>query len=170
MTVYLLRHAMPALDHALPPDRWHLTDEGRTAAASLRNRLPRNALRLTSDEVKAQETLTLACPGAARVDHLLGEVRRPREPVGIDVVPTRRAWVAGRLDERHRGWEQPADAAARVDVALSEVVCTGRDLVVATHGMVLTAWLVAIGQVSAGEPAARFWESLRLPDVVVVDR
>ncbi|WP_176168768.1 hypothetical protein [Krasilnikoviella flava] len=45
----------------------------------------------------------------------------------------------------------------------------GHDLVGATHGMLLTAWLVAVGRVAPGAPAGASWGGLRLPDVVTVD-
>ena len=41
-------------------------------------------------------------------------------------------------------------------------------LVVATHGMVLTAWLVHGRQRLAPGKAAAFWERMRFPDVIRV--
>jgi broad specificity phosphatase PhoE len=101
------------------------------------------------------------------VDARLGEVCRPPEPIGDGHRAVRRDWVAGRLDQRHRGWESPSHAASRFAAAIAEH--RSDTMVVATHGMVLTAWLVSIGHVEGGQPAARFWEAMALPDVVVVD-
>lgn len=165
--VLLLRHAMPVVDAALPAAQWPLSDAGRSAARALAGTLPRDGIRLTSPEPKARETLALACPGEAVTDARLGEVCRPAEPVGDGFRAVRRDWVAGRLDRRHRGWESPQDAAARFHAAVTERL--PGTLVVATHGMVLTAWLVSIGHVESGELAARFWDGLALPDLVDVN-
>lgn len=35
--------------------------------------------------------------------------------------------------------------------------------------MIITAWLVAQGRIGAGEDAARFWHSLRFPDVIDIE-
>ena len=75
------------------------------------------------------------------------------------------AWVEGRLDGRHEGWESPEVAAARFhDGVLAHA--TGGPLVIGTHGMVLTAWLVSIGRLAPGPAAGEFWSGLRFPDVV----
>ena len=72
------------------------------------------------------------------------------------------------LDARHTGWEPATEAAGRFDAAVRDHA-GGHDLVVATHGMVLTAWLVATGHVTPGARAGDFWTGLHLPDVVTVD-
>lgn len=166
--VFLVRHAMPQLDATASPDDWRLSGGGRAAARALRGRLPPRSRRVVSSERKAQETLALALDEAFEVDRRLDEVHRPREPIDSAVRSARRAWVSGRFDERHDGWETVTDAAARFDAAV-RARASADDLVVATHGMVLTAWLVFVGTVEAGEAAASFWESLGLPDVVTVD-
>ncbi|XVV17447.1 hypothetical protein ACQP2X_24615 [Actinoplanes sp. CA-131856] len=71
-----VRHAMPALDPAVPPTAWHLGDEGRAAARLLR--LPPDAYLVASDEPKAVETLRHAVPGATvHQDPGFAEVHRP---------------------------------------------------------------------------------------------
>lgn len=165
--VFLVRHAMPKLDPALGPAEWRLSAEGGMAARELRGRLPGHARRVASAERKAQETLELALAGTFEVDSRLNEVRRPVEPVGLEVRSVRRAWVAGRIDERHNGWETPTAAAARFDAGVRDHA--SGDVVVASHGMVLTTWLVSVGTLAAGEPAALFWEALGFPDIVEVE-
>jgi broad specificity phosphatase PhoE len=44
----------------------------------------------------------------------------------------------------------------------------GDDLLIATHGMVMVAWLVSIGQVDAGRAAEEYWASLAFPDLVTL--
>lgn len=159
---------MPIVDPSLAPADWPLSADGRAAARALRGRIPDGAGRISSPELKARQTLELAAPGAYAVDDRLGEVRRPVEPVDDDFRWVRRAWVADQLDERHRGWETQSAAAQRFAAAVRDA--GDGPVVLATHGMVLTAWLVSIGAVAAGEPAAQFWEELRLPDLVELDR
>ncbi|MGF0118242.1 histidine phosphatase family protein [Promicromonospora sp. Marseille-Q5078] len=164
--ITLVRHAAPEVSGEIPPGAWPLSRAGRAAAHDLR--LPGGARAVASDERKAIETLSLAL-GVAVVptDPRFGEVRRPPEPVAPGFREARRAWVEGALDARHFGWEAPDVAARRFDDAVREHAL-GHDLVVATHGMVLTAWLVSIGRLAPGPDAGGFWVRLGLPDVVPV--
>lgn len=161
-----MRHAAPAASVDAPPAAWPLSAPGRTAARALQ--LPPGTRAVTSDERKAVETLALAGVVDAAVDPRFGEVRRPPEPLSPTFREARRAWVEGVHDERHTGWEPHAGAALRFDAAV-RAHAGGRGLVVARHGMVLAAWLVAIGRVSPGPPAGESWARLGLPDVVTVD-
>lgn len=61
-----------------------------------------------------------------------------------------------------------AAAAARIDEVCAQ--WDDDDLVLATHGMVTTAWLVGAGLLGAGEEAGRFWENLQFPDLITVER
>lgn len=90
-------------------------------------------------------------------DARFGEVRRT-EPFDEDFKARRRAWVEGHLDERHEDWQSPWDAATRFDLAVSEHSARGDLLVIASHGMVLTAWLAHIGLVAAGQAASHYRE------------
>ncbi|MFC8597392.1 histidine phosphatase family protein [Isoptericola sp. NPDC057191] len=167
MRITLLRHAEPEVTADALPEAWPLTCAGREAARRLR--LPQDARVVASPERKAVETLALALGVAdVPVDPRFAEVRRPAEPVAPGFRTVRQAWVQGAHDGRHDGWETTAEAARRFDDGVRDRA-GGHDLVVATHGMVLTAWLVSVGQVAAGAPAAAFWDALALPDVVTVD-
>lgn len=165
--VILLRHAAPQIDPERDPGDWTLSTAGREAAAGLRSRLPTTATYAASDEPKALETLRAATDTEVAIDGRFGEVRRPREPISDDFRAIRRDWVAGHLDTRHDGWESPADAGRRFAAGLEAL--HGDVVVVATHGMVLTAWLVAVGEVRPGTAAADFWQHLALPDLIEVD-
>lgn len=74
--------------------------------------------------------------------------------------------MTGRLDERHTSWESPEESAARFQAGLNAL--TGRSVIVASHGMVITAWLSQFGYVPAGDATGAFWMSLRFPDLVEV--
>lgn len=171
--VILVRHAAPVVDAALPPGEWSLSADGRVAAQQLRGRLPAGAAVVSSPEVKAVTTLALAldiAPATIRVDPRLAEVHRPGEPVDDRFRERRQSWVMGTLDQRHAGWEAPATVAARFAAALRDCVDTtgADDIVVGTHGMIATAWLVASGHLTPGAPAGHFWRNLQLPDLIEV--
>lgn len=140
------------------------------AAAALGHALPDDSVWVSSPELKAVETLRCARQAAdveIREDDRLGEVFRPDEPFDERFAERRRAWVEGRIDERHIGWEPREDAASRFDAAVRAREGSP-SLVVGTHGLVLTAWLVSIGQVEPGSPAGAFWARLAFPDLIRV--
>ncbi|WP_114854779.1 histidine phosphatase family protein [Brachybacterium sp. YJGR34] len=158
---------MPVPDPSAAPTDWPLSESGRAAAIALRDRVPEEIQVLSSPEVKAVETAVLVTGRVPRLDARFGEVTRPGEPFDEAVRDRRRAWVGDRHDERHRGWETPHEAGRRFGDALSEH--PGEDLLVATHGMVMTSWLASIGLLLRGEEAAAFWEALTFPDLVGVE-
>lgn len=161
--IHLLRHAMPAAGRDSGPEQWPLSEAGREACRDLIGALPLQARRFASAELKAQQTLAAVLPGPHLIEPRLGEVVRPGEPWGGDFRDRRRAWVVGVVDHRHHGWETPRDAAARISAVCDE--WPDDDLVLSTHGMIITAWLVELGLVRSGEPAGQFWAALRFPDV-----
>lgn len=162
-TIFLIRHAMPVATRDAPAADWPLSNAGIAAARALE--VPQEARMLASNERKAIETVTQASRGAqVTTDAGFGEVRRV-EPFGGDFRERRHAWVSGRCDERHRLWETQADVGRRFTEALR--VHRAEQMVVGTHGMALTAWLVHVGALAAGDPAADFWARLAFPDMVV---
>lgn len=165
----LVRHATPEVRPDQHPSRWPLTVDGRRAAAELGSRLPKDGVLASSPELKAIETLCWAAAvddKAVRTDRRFTEVSRPGEPFDDDHRSRRLAWVTGRLDERHAGWELPEEAAARFQSGLDAV--DGNAVVVATHGMIIAAWLTSIGYVSRGDSVGELWAELRFPDLVTL--
>lgn len=138
----------------------------------MRSRVPLGeGLWVSSEELKALQTLQCLRPG--RQDTMLqdgrfNEVQRD-EPFDGDFRSRRLAWVEGKLDGRHANWETRHEAARRFDAAVRAHAQSGERVVIASHGMIITAWLVAQGRIGAGEDAGRFWQSLRFPDVIDID-
>jgi broad specificity phosphatase PhoE len=171
VTLYLVRHAMPAVDPAADPATWPLGAPGLAAARALGQRLPPDALLLASDEPKAWQTL--APGGERRVsrDRRLGEVRRVEE-FSDDFQTLRRRYVNG---ETLPGWEPQPAVARRFAAAIAEAgpaaaeagpAAAAGDLVLASHGMAMTVWLEdVIGLADPGE----FWAGLTFPDLLRVD-
>jgi broad specificity phosphatase PhoE len=172
--IRLVRHAPPAATPDAPPPSWPLTPEGRTLAAALVPALPADALLFSSPEPKAWQTLEPAAaagpvPRPVVHDPRFGEVRRPPDTWAGGWRAERQAYVAGTL---HPGWEPQADVAARFDAGLDAALAaaggSGPGVVVASHGMAITCWLVSRGIVAAAD-AAEFWSTLRQPDLLAVD-
>jgi broad specificity phosphatase PhoE len=70
----LIRHAAPDVDLTMTPAEWNLSDEGRDGAASLAEVLPADAVLVTSEEPKAQQTL--APSGEVSIDGRFNEIWR----------------------------------------------------------------------------------------------
>ncbi len=169
MTLHLVRHAMPEASERVAPDSWVLSQAGRRAARLLRGELPAGAVLLASTETKAIETVALAAGVASslvRQDPDFSEVARPGEPFDDHHRDRRLAWICGALDACHQGWETWSGAAYRFQRGLDRVAGCDK-MVVGTHGMVMTAWLVETGRLPC-EAAGDFWAGLLFPAVHVV--
>lgn len=161
----LVRHAEPVASPGMPSRDWPLTEAGIEASARLCNGLPDGALLASSDELKAWMTLG-GSPDVVR-DPRFGEVRRPDEPWTDDFRSRRRNYVEGELLP---GWEPREAVAARFDEAVlaHSTAAASRGLVIASHGMSITIWLIS-RRLVATEEAGPFWEGLRFPDALAVD-
>lgn len=162
-----VRHAMPLAAEATPPDEWALNADGQVAAHQLRAWLPGGSHLAASCERKAWETVGGTDSDVQR-DARFNEVTRAAEHWGGDFLRLRRLYAEG---ARHPGWESQQHAAQRFHngvVALQDRHGE-RPIVIGTHGMVLTNWLVSIGAVARTD-AAGFWSDLRYPDCIEVDR
>jgi broad specificity phosphatase PhoE len=161
LVLMLVRHAMPELNAAVPPELWELGDVGRRGAVSLRDVVPGDAVLVSSTEPKARQTLEPS--GPVVTDARFTEVERD-EPYDGDFRARRRAYITG---TDHPGWEPRAEVIARFDAGIRwwQARCGDQPVVVATHGMAMTLWLTTLG---LPDPGA-FWAQLRLPDVFEVN-
>jgi broad specificity phosphatase PhoE len=165
----LVRHAAPEVVAGVDPRRWTLSAAGRRAARDLGPRLPKGGVWVSSTETKAYDTLLCAGEGTVAIvkDRDFDEVRRD-EPFDGDYRARRLAWVEGDLDKRHAGWETPRETAARFGHAVTAHAVPDSPLVIASHGMAITAWLIHGPRLVAPHRAARFWTALTFPDVIEV--
>ncbi|MGX1791786.1 NUDIX domain-containing protein [Microbacterium sp. NPDC055312] len=162
--ITFVRHAQPDVDPSLDPSAWPLSSSGATAAAALDLNAGPCTVISTSPERKAADTVMAAVRSERMlVDPRFREVDRV-ESVHDGFRDARRAWIGGRLDERHEGWETPNAAARRFHEGL--LTHQAEHLIVGTHGMVLTAWMVGQGLIPSGDAAVEFWEQLRFPEVI----
>jgi broad specificity phosphatase PhoE len=156
--VILVRHAKPVLDAAIPPANWRLSVEGSEAAELLGRDLvlPATYTIVASTERKAIETGAALTRSPVGTSAAFCEVARPwyDDPSALERHVAE--WFAGAAVD---GWEPHANAVARFARGIDE---RDRDnLIIVTHGTVMTAWLVSVGLVD--DPMA-FWLDLRMPD------
>lgn len=163
----LVRHSVPEQRPNEIPSQWRLSDQGRARAASIGARV-RAAISdrpatgaVSSAETKAIETGELLAVGSVRVDHRLGEIRKPWYDSPDDLRQATFRYLTGHAVP---GWEDPGDALGRFDAAMSALI--GKVSVVITHGTVLTLWLSRrVGELDPQE----FWTSLQMPDAFLFD-
>jgi hypothetical protein len=141
--VLLVRHAMVVVDMSVPSHEWHLSEDGRHAAAGLE--LPPLPV-LTSSEPKAVETAA-AAGWDATPDDRLREVERPWH--GDDYADFVRLYLAG---DEPAGWEPREGALRRLHAALD-----GFDGIAVTHGLAISLY--------AGLSFEQ-WQALPFPAVV----
>lgn len=164
--ILLVRHAAPHRDRGTAPAEWPLSDKGRDDARLLGTRVAArctNPVVLTSPERRARETAALAFPStpAATRDHL-GEVHKPWYPSAADHAQAVADYLQGAALP---GWERRDTAISRVEQLLAEVG-PSEDLVLVSHGVLLTAWL---DRARGLDDPFSFWSGLRTPDAWVLD-
>lgn len=161
-----VRHSQPEIAPEQPPGRWPLSASGRIKATQLGETLARvigeaPVRVIASAEAKAVETAELLGLGPVHVDDRLGEVAKPWYPSPED---HRRAAIAYLSGQPVTGWESQVEALNRFASAFEEV--TDEDVVVVTHGTVLSLWLTQ--QITDFDPGD-FWLGLGMPDAYEMD-
>jgi broad specificity phosphatase PhoE len=163
----LVRHSEPLKTDGTPADQWPLTDQGRRDASALGRSLsqgPTTAIVWTSPERKAFETAALALPSVAtRVREQLAEVRKPWYITAEEHAKSVASYLEG---ETVHGWERRDDVVARLAVLETDFSSIEGDLIIVSHGVLLTTWLDH--QIALDDPY-RFWSNLRMPDAWVAD-
>jgi broad specificity phosphatase PhoE len=167
----MVRHAPVAIEPDIPPERWHLSEAGRTAAGALADGAAWDDVVQIyhSPQPKTAETAEalgrrLGIPRAADPD--LREVR-----MDVGFLPTAEfegrvgAWLAGADDT---AFEPYADAERRILRCVRGIVAdaAGRSAVVVTHGRILA---VFFGALLGSRVDVDGWRSIGMPDMAVVD-
>jgi hypothetical protein len=166
----LVRHAMPAVDPAVPSSDWPLAWDSRVASRLLRLHVTHPAYYVASTELKAAQTMQ-EIAGAQRVvtDDDLAEVHRPHHWFSDeDYRAAALAYASGTCPD---GWEPHDAVIARFDAAVvrhaAAAAAQGRTLVLGTHGLAPTVWMASRYRLDP-DPAG-FWSQLRFPDIVEID-
>ncbi|MHB1446359.1 MAG: histidine phosphatase family protein [Acidimicrobiales bacterium] len=160
----LVRHGRPEVSEDTAPSTWSLRPEGvpavRQLAASIRLADPVTVL--ASTELKAVQTAEVLALGRVQQMAEFNEVAKPWFDDASAHVHATGRYLAG---EALAGWEPLTGATERFQRGI-ERAADGHDLVVVTHGTVMTAWLATV--VTVADPT-EFWSRLGQPDAWEVD-
>ena len=167
MTLQLVRHGRPRIDPDRPAAEWGLDPAGYDDVWALRDRLPAAAAWYSSPEPKALQTAELLTDGDIGVVDGLREQRRGGWVEDFEEA-VRQAFAEPDAAARP-GWEPLAACRDRVLGAVRPILAAheGEDVVLVGHG---TAWTVLAAALRGGAgPRLRDWETLRMPDLLVVE-
>ncbi len=168
----LVKHSLPQVVPALPPDRWLLSEEGRRRAGLLAERIRplRPGVIVSSREPKARETADVIA-GSVGVPVVVHEGLHEHERSGVgflgalEFAEAIRSMFA-RPAELVMGDETAVEAGQRFASAVEVVLDRYRDgdVVVVAHGTVITLFVSGANDV----PPFQFWSELGLPSYVVL--
>lgn len=169
----LVKHAMPAIEPAVPASRWLLSEQGRADALALAEALaPYEPVQIVSSlEPKAEETARivarrLGLDHATRPD-LHEHDRREVGFLGDQAFQEAVAAFFRRPEELVMGAETAEAAGARFEAVVDAVVreAAHGTVVVVAHGTVISLYLAR----KAGMDPHELWKRLGLPSYVVLD-
>ena len=168
----LVRHGLPEIDPTVPADRWQLSPGALPALTQLRlsGLIASGSRWFSSPEPKARESAEALTQSPVAVVEALREAERP---AGWYQNATEfSALVRRSVLEPHTpaadGWEPAAATQARVLAASQAILAkTASDPVVLVgHG---TAWTLLVAALTASSPDLDAWESMRMPDLAVLE-
>lgn len=160
----LVRHGRPEVAPGLAPSQWALAADARNEIGRLGSSLDlgTDTVVVASTERKAIETAeALMKPRSADASDRFREVRKPWFDDSADHRAAVQRYFAG---EVLSDWEPLAEATRRFEEGVEEH--RDRDVVIVTHGIVMTAWIASATELP--DPF-QFWTGLRMPDVWEVD-
>ena len=170
--IVFIRHGKPQIDENVPSAQWRLSDAGANATAALAEHFRDYAFTAiaSSPEPKAVGTAqALALPLNLPVEIDAGLAEQARHSVGFLALEELNAGIARffhSTSELVFGDETADQAFARFDAALARQKARGaRDLVLVTHGTILTLYL---SRTLAIDPMP-FWRTLPAPAAMVVE-
>lgn len=169
----LVKHASPEVVPGVPPEKWSLSEKGRSLCAPLADRLAAHqpAAIVSSEEPKAAETAQLVAerlgipwrtaPGLH--EHDRGNVPHMRSGEFISMVEL----FFRKPAELVLGRETADAARERFEAAVREVMAgqPRGNVAVVSHGTVIALMLGALGRRSPFE----IWRAMGLPSYVTLD-
>ena len=171
LKLYAVRHAQVAIRPEVPPEQWHLSPEGLTAARNLATEHPWHGVTgiWHSPQPKTAQTAktiaaalglpTQAADGLAELTMDTGYLGTAEFEYRVG------AYLEGADDPV---FEPYVAAQARILACVRDIVARaqGRSVAIVSHGRILTALFSALCASRLGREA---WKSIRLPDLSVVD-
>lgn len=171
--LYLVRHAKPIFVPALHPSRWELdpTGAGRLGRLASLDCFAGAYRIVSSTETKAYQTAQAiaSIQGLPPVEQFgaLGELYKATLVDNHEQVMTELFLNPDR--PVLEGWESAAAALTRFRTAVDQLIneSAGRDLVIASHGTVLSLYLAWLNGQATVNPLD--WKAVGMPDLAVVD-
>lgn len=165
----VIRHASPKIEPDVPPDAWHLSTKGHRDTWRLADKLQLASHRIwSSEEPKAKETAAILAASSRCEVAVHRDLREVRFDAGFLSRQDFEARVASYLEGAGDPAFEPYAAAQRRIVACVEEL--GRleegDLVIVSHGRIITVLLSAVLGRRLGAPA---WRQIRMPDWTLLD-
>jgi broad specificity phosphatase PhoE len=163
--LFLVRHAQTVPVPEQAPEEWELDPAGSAALEALRSarRWSDVPAWYASPEPKAIRTAAALTDAPVTVVEDLRELRRrwsddyPRTVLAVMREPRRPA---------AEGWETAQDAVSRFDLAIRKIVAgAAGDVVVVTHGLVLTLWRAFLRRAPVRYDE---WHALAFPDLLAL--
>jgi broad specificity phosphatase PhoE len=169
VTVFLVRHGQPLVDHTRPAAEWDLDPAGFDDVWALREsgRLPEGATWFCSPEPKAVQTVQLLTEGEVGiVEGLREQVRATAAWIDDFESVVQRAFTQPQAPA-YDGWEPLARCRDRVTATVRGLLSDhpAGDLVLVGHG---TAWTVLLAELTSAPPDLDRWRALGMPDLIVV--
>lgn len=169
--LYLVRHALTRPDPAQPAAGWALDPAGSADLARMASlphwggvgrivSSPEPKALLTAEAIRSRHEL----PPAATFDDLR-EIHKAGWTDRHDEVMAEFFREPGR--PALPGWETASDALARFSACVDWLVAKGGDLILVSHGVVLSLYLADL----LGQSHVRYddWRSIRMPDFALVN-
>lgn len=170
--IVLVRHGKPDIEEGVPSADWRLSAAGREAAATLAEKLREFdfAAIASSPEPKAAETAEAIAQRLGLIVEIdAGLAEHARRSVGFlsrKDIEARIARLLANPDTLEFGDETANECLARFRAALERQMAKGaRDVIVATHGTVLSIYVSR----TLGIDAMPFWRALGLPTAIVLE-
>jgi broad specificity phosphatase PhoE len=170
--IVLVRHGKPDIEEGVPSADWKLSAAGREAAAALAEKLRQFDFAdiASSPEPKAAGTAeAIAQRLGLTVEVDAGLAEHARRSVGFlsrEDIEVRIARLFANPDTLEFGDETANQCLTRFQAALDRQVAKGaRDVVVATHGTILSIYVSRM----LGVDAMPFWRALGLPTAIVLE-
>lgn len=171
-TLVLVKHALPEIDPAAPPETWTLNDTGRRRSRRLAELLApfAPAVVISSPEPKAAQTAAILASqlgGDVAIEHDLREQERPQFGwMGSAAFETVVVNSIDRPTDRRHGMEPAGEARRRFTAAVGHLIrrYPEGNLVVISHGTVISLFAAPL----LGMPTSDLWRRLGLPSYVAV--
>jgi broad specificity phosphatase PhoE len=168
----LIKHASPQVEPDLPPEQWHLSDEGRARCETLARELATlsPALIVSSEELKAKETAE-ALAGHLNLPHNTAPDLHEHDRSNVPHMPSREfismvELFFRRPGERVLGNETAVAALSRFRSAMDEVLMEHREgnVAIVSHGTVIALLLESLD----GRKGFDVWRAMKLPSYAVL--